>query len=214
MAIDAFLEAAAYAGTLVASDRGRSCWSAPSALDLMTVGAVVGHMFLVVRRVGQRAEGLLPDPSGAPQGQLPASSARDWTWLRVGRPEDLEEPNHREVRQDVAHVATWGWEAVRDAYQERIEKVSLLLCGDYPADVHIAGRRLPFPDYVATRVVELVVHADDVACSVDLEATPPQAALDVSVSTMVEAARSVHGDLAVLRALTRRERTVGDLSVF
>jgi hypothetical protein len=68
--------------------------------------------------------------------------------------------------------------------------------------------------YVATRVVELVVHADDLACSVGLEATPPQAALDVSVSTMVEAARSVHGDLAVLRALTRRERTVGDLSVF
>jgi hypothetical protein len=80
--------------------------------------------------------------------------------------------------------------------------------------IQISGRVLPFPAYLATRVVELVVHADDLACSVDLEARPPQAAIEIAIQTMVDAARLVHGDVAVLRALTRRERTEDNISVF
>jgi Mycothiol maleylpyruvate isomerase N-terminal domain len=213
-AISAFVEAAAYAGELISSDTVGGRWRAPSALELMTVGAVVGHLFLVVRRVGQRIEGIplgLPD---AAQRQSPPSLAGDWTWLRIDETEDLDQPDHRQVRLDAERVADWGWEAVRDAYQARIEKVSLLLRDECPAEVQVSGRALPFPAYLATRVVELVVHADDLACSVDLEARPPLAAIEIAIQTMVDAARLVHGDVAVLRALTRRERTADTISAF
>ncbi len=201
-------------GGLVASDKVGRRWTGPSTLELMTVGAVAGHMFLVLRRVGQRAEGIHPGRPDGTQRPSPPSSAGHWTWLRVGNADDLNGPEHRQVRLDAEHVADWGWEAVRNAYQERIEKVSLLLGGDYPAEVQISGHTLSFLGYLATRVVELVVHADDLACSVDLEAKPPRAAVDIAIQTMVEAARSVHGDLAVLRALTRPERSPDTISVF
>jgi hypothetical protein len=61
-----------------------------------------------------------------------------------------------------------------------------------------------------------VVHADDLAVSVgtDLPTLPP-AALQIAISTLVDVARQRHGDLAVLRALSRRERdTLGALRVF
>jgi Mycothiol maleylpyruvate isomerase N-terminal domain len=212
--IDAFLEAAAYAGGLVSSDTVGRRWRAPSALELMTVGAVVGHLFLVVRRVGQRVEGIPLGPPDPVQRQSPPSLIGGWAWLRVDKTEDLGEPDHRQVRRDAERVAGWGWETVRDAYQARIEKVSRLLSGECPAEVQISGRTLPFPAYLATRVVELVVHTDDLASSVDLEARPPQAAIEIAIQTMVEAARSVHGDLALLRALTRRERAPDTISVF
>jgi hypothetical protein len=62
-------------------------------------------------------------------------------------------------------------------------------------------------DYLPTRLVETVVHADDLAVStgaarVDFD---PRA-FDVVIDVLVGTARGRHGDLAVVRALTRRER--------
>jgi hypothetical protein len=62
-------------------------------------------------------------------------------------------------------------------------------------------------EYLRTRVVELVVHADDLATSLGVELAPPRpATCSVAIDVLVGVARIRHGDLAVLRALTRRER--------
>jgi hypothetical protein len=62
-------------------------------------------------------------------------------------------------------------------------------------------------EYLRTRVVELVVHADDLAASVGVEPVPPQPATTaVAIDVLVGVARIRHGDMAVLRALARRER--------
>jgi hypothetical protein len=62
-------------------------------------------------------------------------------------------------------------------------------------------------EYLRTRVVELVVHADDLAASIGVELVPPQpATCRVAIDVLVDAARIRHGDMAVLRALARRER--------
>ena len=62
-------------------------------------------------------------------------------------------------------------------------------------------------DYLVTRLIELVVHTDDLAVSLDVAAPPiPAAATGLVITTLVEVARIRHGDTAVLRALTRRER--------
>jgi hypothetical protein len=62
-----------------------------------------------------------------------------------------------------------------------------------------------------TRMVELVAHTDDLAVSVGLEPPPPDPdAATLVVHCLVDVARRRHGDLAVVRALTRRERDVVD----
>ena len=67
---------------------------------------------------------------------------------------------------------------------------------------------MDFEGYLATRIVELLVHADDLRVSVGLlPASLPADAATIAIGTLVDAARLVHGDLEVLRALTRSERT-------
>jgi len=66
-------------------------------------------------------------------------------------------------------------------------------------------------DYLPTRIVEIVVHADDLAVSVGAPPVPfPADVVDVVVDVLVRTARVTHGDLAVVRALSRRERDAAD----
>jgi hypothetical protein len=72
-------------------------------------------------------------------------------------------------------------------------------------------RPVPLADYLASRVVEVVVHGDDLVCSLDPadgdEAPePPARAVEVATALLLTGARQRCGDRAVLRALTRAER--------
>src|SRR5438309_1811510 len=65
------------------------------------------------------------------------------------------------------------------------------------------GRRWAEPSALA----QMTVHADDLAVSVGVE--PPRLpflATTIAIETLVAVARHRHGDIAVLRALARRER--------
>jgi hypothetical protein len=207
--IEAFLEAGQHAGTLLGSEEVRLAWADPSALEMMTVGDIGGHMFLIVRRVGKRLQSAMK--AGGP---APAPGPADWTWTRVQATADLDLPQHRQVRTDGAHVAAWGWEQVHNAYDARVQHVGGLLRHGLPAATDVAGQSRAFSAYLATRVVELIVHADDLACSVGLVSTPPGLALATALDALVDGSRSLHGDLAVLRSLSRPERAPGDISVF
>ena len=62
-------------------------------------------------------------------------------------------------------------------------------------------------EYLKTRLVELLVHVDDLAVSVGLpDPEFPQEAREAVIDVLLGAARRRHGDLAVIRAFTRRER--------
>lgn len=70
---------------------------------------------------------------------------------------------------------------------------------------------LRLDDYLVTRLIELVVHIDDLAASAELEPPVlPAEALETSIRTLIDIARLRHGDVAVLRALARRERDAVD----
>jgi hypothetical protein len=60
-------------------------------------------------------------------------------------------------------------------------------------------------DYLRTRIIELAVHTDDLCVSIGRE-TPPLPGVAVAIEALVEVAILRHGELAVLRALARRER--------
>lgn len=78
-----------------------------------------------------------------------------------------------------------------------------------PADrvVGLGDWALALPDFLLTRVVEMVVHVDDLAVSLGLP-TPdlPADAVEAAVGLLARLAVWRHGPVAVVRALARRER--------
>ena len=61
-------------------------------------------------------------------------------------------------------------------------------------------------EYLKTRLVEMVVHVEDLALSVGTGVAIPIEAITIATDTVVAAGRTRHGDLAFLRSMTRRER--------
>ena len=199
MTVAAFLDAAGYAGDVLVLPSLAAAWEHESALPRMTVGAIAGHMFLVVRRVDKHLDE--PDVVGTD------ATGPDYRWLRVDHEEDLDRPEHRDVRADGAHVASWGWPAVTAAYVDRVSKLRARLAVRRPRIVTVGTALMDFDAYLATRIVELLVHADDLAVSVSAsQSDMPADAATIAIELLVDAARSIHGDLEILRALTRSER--------
>jgi hypothetical protein len=122
--------------------------------------------------------------------------------------EDLDRPDSLRVRVDGDHVAAWGWEAVLSAYTTRTEKLEGRLHGSLPSTVRFGAGVMDFAEYLVTRIVELLVHADDLAASVGLSPPgPPRDSASLAIEVLTEGARSVYGDLEILRAFTRPERS-------
>jgi hypothetical protein len=74
------------------------------------------------------------------------------------------------------------------------------------AVTHRPGEELLLDEYLATHVVELSVHIEDLSLSVGSTAEAPLAAVTRAVDVLVAVARERHGDRAVLHALSCRER--------
>jgi hypothetical protein len=197
----AFIESALLAATILRSPLVGDAWDRPSALASMTVGGVAGHLFLVVRRVDKHLDEPEPELTIEP-------GAPTYRWLRVDTDEDLDRPEHVTVRNDAARIAAWGWSDVVSAYEERAERVSGRLSSSRRRAVRMGDHVMAFDAYLATRIIEVLVHADDLTISAGVPpAEPPRAAASIALQVLLDAARAHHGDLAVLRAFTRRERT-------
>ena len=71
-------------------------------------------------------------------------------------------------------------------------------------------------DYLVVRICEILIHADDLALSLDVESPEfSQGARDLALDHLLAVARLTHGDHAVLMAFSRRERdAVEALRVF
>jgi hypothetical protein len=205
----AFVDAAHHAGGMLADHAVEDSWSAPSVLAEMTVGAVAGHIFLVLRRALQHLDDPQPDPSDV------APQPRRWTWSRVDSEADLQRLEHLQVRLDGEKVSRWGWAAVVGGYRQRLQEFESRVEMSEPSAVLVGGLHLSFEHYMATRVVEMLVHADDLGSSAAIQAsTPPPASMDVALPLLFSDARSLYGDVAMMRALARRERAPGTISVF
>jgi hypothetical protein len=76
-------------------------------------------------------------------------------------------------------------------------------------NVKVRDEVLSLDDYLKTRIIELTTHTDDLCVSLG-RPTPTLPGLDVAIATLIDVAALRHGDLAVLRALVRRERDPDD----
>jgi hypothetical protein len=181
----------------------RDRWEKPSALALMSVGALAGHLLramALVENYLDRAEPDIGQSTVIRPAQYLAQALTD---------DDLESALHQSIRQRGAEMAEGGpgsvvarWDATATALRARLAAE--------PAGRMVTvldGMVLTLDDYLRTRVLELCVHGDDLAVSLGVP-TPalPEPAVDVAAGILLEVARIRHGGLAILRALARRER--------
>lgn len=204
--VRAFLDAAECTAALLGHDDVAAAWERPSALDGFTVGGLAGHVYGGIRRVEVGLDEPLPDP---PRW---VTVAEFYGVNRVDDPDELATGLHPFIRDDGERRAAWGPATLHERFVEVVERLGQLLATE-PLDRPIPVLQVPdgvvtLEDYLATRTVELVVHSDDLAVSVGMPSVDlPATACDVTVGVLVDLARHRSGDLAVVRALARRERS-------
>ena len=197
LAADAFV-------SLLGHDQLQTRWNDPSALTGYSVGELVAH----VASATARAESfLVTEP---PVGVEPVSLGGYYGTLKITTAEDADSFVHAYIKSIAEAEAARPPLEVVAQLETTISSISTLLATAEPTAI-LDLRPLPqtamaAEDYMATRVVELLVHGMDLAASFDMSMTLPPAAVDVVVEILVATARSQHGDLAVLTALTRSER--------
>lgn len=224
-----YLEAAARAVDLIGDERVASRWHEESVLPGMTVGVLAAHLgrsltqveFLLDldRNVDSRPDsGSDPDLGrGAGGGPGVADIVAIDASIYFGTFEgiaDRESDVSRGVIRRGTESAEKGVLAVVAQCRETFDHLRSRLASE-PADrrlsvAHRPGEIISLDDYLRTRLVEFAVHTDDLSLSIGAAVTSPPAALAAAVDVLVGAARVRHGDLAVLRALSRRERDESD----
>lgn len=202
---DAFWQAVDAAGKVLATPALGEHWDRPSALEDMTVGDLAAHLVRAVTTVVDYLS--RPAPAGEP------IAPGTYFLTLLGDPRAVQSPQGRAVRQRAREESQAGHHQALRRWQEAVAQARDTLDGAPPDRlVEVAGNLvLTLDDYLATRVVELVVHADDLAVSLRVESPPAPAAARLAEHVLLDVARGRHGDTAVLRALARGERASGEV---
>lgn len=188
-------------------------WSRPSAVKLYTVGGIAAHAVhgvLWLEQVLKDAE-----PAGLRRVEIP-------DYMGLNRVEDEhDDPFGASLRSAAEAFAETGAHIVAAALALSRDELEALLDGAAAERavpvIRVPGAYSPLSEYLRTRILEAVVHGDDLASSVPglQVADPPPAAVEVAVGVCLEMARARVGELEVLRAFTRAERATPDaLRVF
>jgi hypothetical protein len=195
-----FLATSCVARDLIAGSAIAAGWDGPSALERWSVAGLAGHL---ARATGSVIAYLdRPQPAAEPISPAAYYSA-------ATESSDLDSELHTAIRERGDAEAAEGHAALVSKLSDQIVTLSARLT-DEPDDRVVQVFKdlvVTLNDYLRTRIVELTVHIDDLAASVGVP-TPelPPGARTAAIETLVAVGAYRHGELAVLRALTRRER--------
>jgi Mycothiol maleylpyruvate isomerase N-terminal domain len=207
-----YLDAAAVAANLIASPQVAARWNEPSALSEMAVGSLAGHLARQITGVPARlADQQLPDK--AELLTVPEHYARV-RWAGAA----LDDEANVSIRRDSDDEAAGG----PDDLARRTRTAVAQLRDALPAEqggraIYLpwTGWALTLEDFLTTRLLEIVVHVDDLAVSVDVvPPNLPEQATDTVLALLAQLAARRHGPAAVLRALTRQERAPATITAF
>ena len=203
---DAFLSSAAAAGTLLREPALAARWSEPSALADFSVGGLARHL---ANQVTYSVPLLAAAPGASAVPVLEHYTRNAWVTSGLdGR------DNIAIRRKGEADAAVTTPEALADEFDGALAELRRVV-PDEPADRVVDYRAwgLTVDDFLLTRVMELVVHSDDLAVSLGVpmpEVSP--AATEATILLLSRIAVWRHGPLAVVRALARRERAPGSIA--
>lgn len=206
----AYLEAAESAAALLVDPAVTAAWEAPSALAKLSVGGLAGHL---ARQVTRAQEVVTADPPAEPPISLLDHYARS-AWVGA----DLDDDVNVGVRATSEQEAADGVAALATRVGAALGALRVALPAA-PADrvVHLPWGpwSLSLDDFLMTRLMEIAVHSDDLAVSVDVPTPPlPAPVLDPVLTLLSQLAVRRHGAIAVLRALSRAERAPATIAAF
>lgn len=200
------IEAVDAAAELMGRSSVAERWESPSALDGMTVGALSAHL---VRAAGATIAYLDRTPAETePDGDLLTSI----TYFHAA----VDSPIHEQIKKVSARESAIGYEATLEKCRKLADDLRTRLPLE-PQDrlVGALGNRLlTLDEFCRTRLIEVLLHLDDLAASTGEtrpETDPGGAAIVIDITMGI--ARHLHGDWEVLYALTRAERS-GSTPVF
>ena len=189
----------------------RDAWERDSACTGMTVGGLTHHL---LAQVGHVVAGLRSAaPSGAPViGLLDHYASAPWVAASQSGETDPDQDDKDNAAAAVGHGAV-----VAAARAALADLPGLFATPRDPDVIHIPwqGWSLSTSDFVTTRLMEMVVHGDDLAASVGLPTPEHQPAVVAPVlALLTEVSLRRHGQVALVRALSRPQRSSGDISAF
>lgn len=200
-----FLGAADAARRLLDVEGMAERWEEPSSLDRMTIGELTAHLSravaLVARYLDTPAEPPYRDAAGYFFALVPVADT------------DLDSDLAVAARDRARQEAGPGLDTVRRTWDEaRADLSQRLDPAVLDRGISVLGSAIRLGDYLTTRLVELVVHADDLAVSLG-EPTPDfSAAATEAVTACLTALAALRSSpLEVIRAMTRRERAEADV---
>ena len=194
------VEAVSKATELIATPATAERWDQPSALEGMTVGALSAHL---VRAAGATIAYLdRTPPDRRPDGDLLTAV----TYFHAA----VDSPIHDQIKDVSATESAIGHEATVAKCRQLAADLESRLAAE-PADRLVAalgGRLLTLDDFCRTRLIEVLLHLDDLAVSTGQPrpATDPEGAA-IIIDICINIARDRNGDWGVLYALTRAERS-------
>jgi hypothetical protein len=167
----------------------------------MTVGAIAAHL---VSTGIEMVSACLSDD------ERPSDRVLDPVRVYSGQTLDLDHEGHQGVRDRADEGAELGAQTVAGLAMSALHDLTISLPQQAQSRQVLLVRKfdMTLDGFLVTRMVELLAHTDDLASSVGL-ATPefPSKAYDIVIHCLCDVARRRHGDLEVLRALARRERS-------
>lgn len=203
-----YLDGARVVTGAIADPAVAEAWDRQSVLEDQLVSSLAGHLARGgVWVVADYLDG------GTPSGPVDFDTAAEYfvAFLMAATPDA-----HRAIRDRGAAVARVGHGELVRQLNKRLEALEPRLRSlDATAPVAVtAGKVMRLADYLVTRVVEQVVHLDDLARSTDRGSWPvPLKAQDVAIQVGTDIARLRTGRTAMLRALYRRGYAEASLPV-
>jgi hypothetical protein len=204
------LETAAVARDLALSDAVAARWTDESACAGMTTGGLAHHL---TAQLGTTVDLLSRDPADGEPISL-REHYRRAAWANSG----LDAEVNVSIREGSDEAATGGPGAVTErthAWLADLPAVLGAVQDDTVVLIPWQGWSLTAHDLVVTRLMEMVVHGDDLAASVDVP-TPqfPDEAVRLALDLLAQVAVDRHGQAAVVRALSRPQRAPDHVSAF
>jgi hypothetical protein len=196
-----YLDAAAAAVTLLGDPAIAAAWERPSVLKEFGVHGLAGHLGSQVLHVSRAlaAEAPAQEPLSVPEFFAAAAAFHT----------DVDSENNTRIRQGSEAAASGGVAVLLGQVDTALTGQRVALAAE-PADrvVHTAGgAAMLLDDYLLTRILEIAVHSDDLALSADIPTPPlPPHVFEPVLDVLSRLAVVRHGQVAVLRALSRAER--------
>jgi Mycothiol maleylpyruvate isomerase N-terminal domain len=207
-----FIASSGLAAGLLTSGSVRDHWDEESACTGMSVGGLAHHL---ASQTGNTVTLLLEPPPDQPPITLAEHYDRAG-WAHSG----LDEGFNTAIRDSANQEAADGYDALVEQVRRDLAALPSVLeaAVDRNPDAVLIpwqGWALTTQGWLTTRLMEIMVHSDDLSWSLD-RPTPqfPDGAARAVVDLLTMVATGRHGQTAVVRALSRPQRAPASISAF